>query len=257
MVSHPQEILVGCRLLIRRRMKFIEWLLLAIIAGFSVSAVANPASSFASSTALRYVPLGDSYTRGKGVPQEDTWPMLLTRHLQAEGIDIELSVNPAQNGATLKKVLDEQVPILFKKRATLVTVLIGVNDWVRGTGSRRFTQRLKRLLSTLLDFLPARERLLLITLPDFSCSPLGKTFGYGKSAPNGLTRFNNIIKRLAQEKGLWVVDLFPLSREICQEPGMFTQDELHPSRKQYVEWEKLIYPIMRKMLSAEKVSEEP
>lgn len=238
-------------------MKFIGWVLLAIMVGFPGAAIGGPASSSASSAALHYVPLGDSYTRGKGVRQEDTWPMLLTRHLQAEGIEVELSVNPAQNGATLKQVLDEQVPILLKNRATLVTVLVGVNDWVRGTGSRRFAQRLKRLLSTLLDFLPARERLLLITLPDFSCSPRGKTFGYGKSAPNGLTRFNNIIKHQAQERGLWVVDLFPLSREICQDPEMFTQDELHPSRKQYVAWEKLIYPIMRKMLSAENRSEEP
>ena len=238
-------------------MKLRGWVLLATLVWFPVGVFWNPVPSSASSAAVRYVPLGDSYTRGKGVQPEDTWPVLLTRHLQAEGIGVELSINPAQSGATIQKVLDEQVPILLQNRATFVTVLIGVNDWVRSTGSRLFTQRLNRLLSVLLDSLPNRERLLLITLPDFSCSPRGKTFGYGKSAPNGLTRFNNIIKQQAEERGLQVVDLFPLSREICGDPEMFTGDELHPSRKQYVQWEKLIYPIVRKMLSAERVGEKP
>ena len=69
-------------------MKLRGWVLLATLVWFPVGVFWNPVPSSASSAAVRYVPLGDSYTRGKGVQPEDTWPMLLTRHLQAEGIEV-------------------------------------------------------------------------------------------------------------------------------------------------------------------------
>ena len=84
---------------------------------------------------------------------------------------------------------------------------------------------------------------MVVTIPDFSCSPTGDKFGFGKSAINGISRFNKIVKELGQKRNLTIVDIFPLSQQLCNEPGMFAPDGLHPSGKQYEKWVSKIFPL--------------
>ena len=92
------------------------------------------------------------------------------------------------------------------------------------------------------------DRLLIVTVPDFSCAPRGKSYGYGRNIAKGISKYNAIIKKEAKERGLLVVDIFPLSQTFCNRPEMFVEDGIHPSAKQYALWEKLIFPVAHEIL---------
>ncbi len=191
---------------------------------------------------FNYVAIGDSYTIGEGVSQENSWPVQLTQKLNGAGIPIKLTANPSQTGWTVPMTIQTELPILKKYQPTFVTLLIGVNDWIQHANGERFKKDLTILIDEILKILPPSGRLLVVTIPDFSCSPIGSKFGFGKSAINGISRFNNIINQLTQEKKLSIVDIFPLSQELCEKPGMFAIDGLHPSGNQYAKWVAKIFP---------------
>ena len=197
---------------------------------------------------IRYVALGDSYTIGTGVQAPETWPAQLVGKLVDAGFDIHLDRNLGQNGWTSQQVTEGQLPLLEKLQPDFVTLLIGTNDWVRGISSKTFSDRIKNLLNGLQKKIPANSKLLLISIPEFSCSPAGSKWGYGKSAINGIKRLNRIIKSEAESRAIPVVDIFPLSRELCSQSGMFAADGLHPSALQYSRWVDLIFPTAVKLL---------
>ncbi|KMP11277.1 hypothetical protein UR09_03800 [Candidatus Nitromaritima sp. SCGC AAA799-A02] len=198
---------------------------------------------------VHYVALGDSYTVGAGIDAKDSWPSQLARRLNASGIEISLTANLGQTGWTTQQVIDGKLSELKYLKPDFATLLIGVNDWIRGTSSKTFSSRIKILMGNIQSGLSHPNRLIMITIPDFSCSPRGSQWGYGKSAINGITRLNKILKSEAAARHLYVADIFSLSQEVCSQPGMFSGDGLHPSAQQYSRWVDLIYPIALDLLN--------
>ena len=64
----------------------------------------------------------------------------------------------------------------------------------------------------------------------------------GKSAVNGIARFNRILKEEARSRELVTVEIYPLSQRLCSQPKMFSDDGLHPSNLQYTKWLNSIFP---------------
>ena len=104
------------------------------------------AGSPAEAGPIRYVAIGDSYTICQGVAQTDCWPNLLTRHLTEVGIDIELVANPSKTGWRVGEAIEHALPVYEKAKPTFATLLIGVNDWVHGSGKNKFTSHLKIIM---------------------------------------------------------------------------------------------------------------
>ena len=191
---------------------------------------------------IRYVAIGDSYTVATGIEEKDSWPSQLTQKLKSAGIEINLIEIFGMKGATSQQTLNEVMPLLKNLKPGLITLLIGVNDWIReGISSSKFKKRIKNLIDEIQSNLPPKK-LLLITIPDFSCSPQKKNWGYGKSATNGITRLNKILKTEAALRDLVIVDIYPLSQNLCSQVGMFSDDGVHPSALQYSKWVDLIFP---------------
>ena len=192
---------------------------------------------------IRYIAIGDSYTVATGIEEKDSWPSQLTQKLKSAGIKINLIEILGMRGATSQQIINEAMPLLKNLKPGFITLLIGVNDWIReGISSSKFKTRIKSLIDEIQNNLPPPKKLLLITIPDFSCSPQKKNWGYGKSATNGITRLNKILKTEATLKGLILVDIYPLSQSLCSQAGMFSDDGVHPSASQYSKWVDLIYP---------------
>ncbi len=191
---------------------------------------------------IRYVAIGDSYTVATGIEEKDSWPSQLTQKLKSAGIKINLIEILGMRGATSQQTLNEVMPQLKNLKPGFITLLIGVNDWIReGISSSKFKIRIKNLIDEIQSNLPPKK-LLLITIPDFSCSPQKKNWGYGKSATNGITRLNKILKTEAALRNLLIVDIYPLSQNLCSQVGMFSDDGVHPSALQYSKWVDLIFP---------------
>ncbi|HRH93928.1 MAG TPA: SGNH/GDSL hydrolase family protein, partial [Candidatus Peribacteria bacterium] len=86
-----------------------------------------------STAAVRYMPVGDSYTIGTGIGQEFAWPAVLTERLKAEGVDIVLLGNPARNGWTTQDAIEGELPGFEQAKPNFATLFIGVNDYVQGS----------------------------------------------------------------------------------------------------------------------------
>ena len=199
---------------------------------------------------IRYVSLGDSYSNGEGESPDKAWPALLTKHLQEEGYTIDLVVNPSVSGWTTQDLIDKELPIFIEARPTFATLLIGANDIARsGADPEVFHTNLITILDTMQENMPDKKKIILVTIPDFSVTPQGLMYLTAEDGEKIIGSFNKIIKEEGERRGLPVVDIFELTREMGQDRNLVTADGLHPSAKELQLWEEKIFPVAKKLLN--------
>ena len=197
---------------------------------------------------IRYVALGDSYTIGEGASLDESWPALLARHLRNEGIDVDLVANPSVTGWTTQDLIERELPVFRKAKPNFATLLIGVNDWVQGVDEKTFRRRFSFIVDEMLKVLGNKHRILIVTIPDFGVTPTGLKYGRGRNIAEGIASFNKIVVDESAKRGMRVVDIFDLSKKMRADPSLVAADGLHPSRKEYAEWEKVIFPVALNLL---------
>ena len=205
-------------------------------------------SSINNPNVIRYVAIGDSYTIGDGVTEDQRWPNLLANHLQESGIPVSMVANPSVTGWTSEQALEQELPLYDQSNPEFATLMIGVNDWVQGVSPSDFRANMSQLLDKMQAKLAQKNHLLVITIPDFSATPTGKAFADGRDISAGVAQFNVIIKEEAKKRGLSVVDIYPLTQQMAGHPELINPDGLHPSPKEYVLWEQLLFPVAKKLL---------
>ncbi len=198
---------------------------------------------------IRYAVIGDSYSYGEGASPNESWPALLTQQLKAQGLDVDLVSNPSVTGWTTKDAIDKELPKFVNSSPNFATLLIGVNDWVQGIDETTFRNRFSFLVDQMLAVLPNKKRLLVVTIPDFGVTPTGPKYSRGRNIHEGILRFNQIVTEEARKRGLEVVDIFSLSKKMGQDKSLVAKDGLHPSAKEYAEWEKIIFPVALELLT--------
>lgn len=197
---------------------------------------------------VKYVPLGDSYTICTGAKEADSWPVIMTKHLNEKGIKTELLFNPSKNGFSTQNLIDLELPQFDKSDCNFATLLIGVNDWVREVSANEFHENLNYIIDHVAKKI-GKERIILITIPDFGVTPQGSLYGSGRNISQGIAEFNDIIKAEAKKRGIPIVDIFKTTQEMKGRTDLVAADGLHPSAKEYSEWEKLIFPVASDLLS--------
>ena len=201
-----------------------------------------------SQTSIRYVALGDSYTICTGATEAQSWPVLLAKQFKDKNVNIELIANPSHNGWTTQNLIDQELPIFDKSKATFVTILIGVNDWVQGVDANTFKQNLIKILDHVQAGLPNKSKVILITIPDFGVTTTGSRYSGGRDISKGISEFNAIIVEEAKKRNLKTVDIFETSKAMGKDNTLVAADGLHPSAKEYAIWEKLIFPVVYNVL---------
>lgn len=201
---------------------------------------------------IRYVAIGDSYTIGEGASPNESWPAVLTRHLKAKGVDIELVANPAVTGWTTQQAIDRELPIFRKEKPNFGSLLIGVNDWVQSVDAATFRQNFVFLVEEMLKVLGEKNQLLVVSIPDFGVTPTGQQYARGRNISDGIASFNKIITEESTKRDLRVVDIFELSKAMGRDSSLVAADGLHPSAKEYAEWEKVIFPAASELLANRK-----
>jgi len=199
-------------------------------------------------TEVKYLPLGDSYTICTGATEKESWPVIMTQHLNEAKIKTTLPFNPSKNGFSTQNVIDQELPVFRFHKPNFVTLLIGVNDWVRQVPTETFKKNLLYILDEVQNGLPDKSKVILITIPDFGVTPQGMNFSGGRDISKGLTEFNDIIKEEGKKRNLPVVDIFWISKNMKTDKTLVAEDGLHPSAKEYGIWEKLIFKEAVKLL---------
>lgn len=138
-------------------------------------------------------------------------------------------------------MIDNELPLLKKTKPDFVTVLIGVNDWVRQVTNTAFAKNLRYILDEVQSSLPNKKNVILITIPDFGVTPTGKNYSAGRDISKGISEFNAIIKQEGKTRGLIAVDIFTVSKMMGNDASLIAADGLHPSATEYSIWEKMIF----------------
>jgi lysophospholipase L1-like esterase len=123
----------------------------------------------------RFLSLGDSFTIGTGTTPDRSFPAVLARMWTERGRPVVLS-NPAVNGYATDELIREELPLVASFRPTLITVLVGANDIVRGSNEDRYRRQLAAIHKAIADD-TAGARVIALPQPDWSLSPAGTGFG--------------------------------------------------------------------------------
>ncbi|GAC1461624.1 MAG: SGNH/GDSL hydrolase family protein [Candidatus Limnocylindrales bacterium] len=193
-------------------------------------------------SAERYLALGDSFTIGTGTTPERSFPAVLVDRWKKAGRAVELT-NPAVNGFTTDDLIARELPLVATVKPTIVTVLIGSNDIVRGRTADHYRAQLQRIYAALgAAGIPARA-LVALPQPDWSISPAAAPFGAPAELRAKIEAFNQIAKEEVERAGGRYIDLFPLMRRQA-DAKMLASDGLHPSAAAYAEWAAMLEPLL-------------
>jgi acyl-CoA thioesterase I len=194
---------------------------------------------------MRYVALGDSYTIGTGVDPADAWPSQLAARLPP----LRLEANLGVNGFSTDDLLAFELPDLQRLEPEFVTILIGVNDVVRGVPEATYAANVERILRELLARVPER-RVVAVATPDYTVTPMGRAFDDPSRRRATVARFNEILGSQALARDVaWVPDIFEISQAAASDRAQLADDGLHPSARQYALWVDAIEPVVRARLS--------
>jgi acyl-CoA thioesterase I len=195
---------------------------------------------------LVYLALGDSYTIGTGASHESrNFPSLLALQLQAAtGREVRI-VNPAVNGFTTIDVLAREIGFIDQLHPDVITVLIGVNDLVRGRTVEQYRESLVEIYEAIVTVELHRGRVVAISIPDWSVSPSARNYGDPLSLKRATDAFNAVARDEALRRAFTWVDITSVSRQGLHTAGWFSPDDLHPSDIQYAAWAEEIWRAVR------------
>ena len=191
---------------------------------------------------MRYLALGDSYTIGTGASSGSrSFPALLARRLAAQtGREVDVT-NPAVNGFATLDLIELEVPLLKKLEPDLVSVLIGVNDLVRGRKADDYRSSLVQIYDAIATLKLAPGRVVAISIPNWSVVPAARQFGELELIRHLTDTFNDIAHEEAQSRGFTWVDVTAASISGLGSAGWIAADDLHPGDSQYAAWTEVIW----------------
>ena len=197
----------------------------------------------------RYLALGDSYTIGEGVSDQECWPNQLAQLLRARDIEIatvHIVARTAWTTDELSDAIDAEGP---KGPYDLVTLLIGVNDQYRSRPVEPFATEFNQLLRRAKKFSGNRpSRTIAISIPDWGATPFAE--GRDRKLISGeIQAYNDRARELAIAAGARWVDVTEISRDMLRDPALVAVDGLHPTGEMYRRWAEHILPIATSALS--------
>lgn len=230
------------------RILFFAWTLLLFLAcakdgGTTPSPNANVKT-------YRYLALGDSYTIGTAIGEKKAYPVLLVDSLESQIPDsVEYEVI-ARNGWT---TADLQIGINSAEPDSsfdVVTILIGVNNQYQGLSISEYRSEFLNLLNQAISFAQGeKERVLVISIPDWGVSPAGA--GNRNQIAAEINDFNFAQKQVCDSLEVDFIDITSLSRTGLSNSAYIASDGLHFSAKMHQLWMRALYPMWNQKIRDE------
>jgi acyl-CoA thioesterase-1 len=207
---------------------------------------AIPATLVRKAEALRYLALGDSYTIGTGASSKSrNYPSILAARLsKAIGRKVGLT-NPAVNGFTTLDLIANELGYLARLKPQLVSILIGVNDIVKGQTPDQYRASLLQIYDTVAGLGLPLGRVAAISIPNWSLMPAAADFGEPAELRRLTDAFNSIAQHEGESRGFIWIDITTVSALAMGSPGWIASDRLHPGDAQYAAWAEIIWDGVR------------
>ena len=197
---------------------------------------------------LRFLALGDSYTIGESVSENDRWPNQLAKKLEAEGIRTDVTII-ARTGWTVDELWQGIQANPPEGTYDLVTLLIGVNDQYRGYPAEGYREDFRFLLDKALAYAGGDpKKIIVLSIPDWGFTPFAAVQGDTEPISRKIDEFNAINKEEARAAGAHYVNVTDISRMALDDFELIAGDRLHPSGKMYTLWVEKILPVAKEIL---------
>ena len=184
---------------------------------------------------VKFLALGDSYTIGESVVATERWPVQLMDSLNASGLeylDYRIIAVTGWRTDNLKEAIHDAK---IKDEYTLVSLLIGVNNYYQGKTVESYKPEFEELLRTAIRIAGGiTSRVFVLSIPDYGYTPFGKN--NQETITKGIDAFNAVNKSITQQLGVKYINITDISRRGLSEPDLVAFDGLHPSGKMYAEW---------------------
>lgn len=199
---------------------------------------------------FRYLALGDSYTIGESVAENERWPNQLAEILKSSNqfagrVDVTIIARTGWTTEELWQGIQANPPI---GKYDLVSLLIGVNNQYRGFSIDEYRQQFRFLLIKSIEYAAGDvNRVLVLSIPDWGVTP----FAAGRDAgliSNEIDLYNTVNREETESVGAHYVDITPVSRQAVEDPFLIAFDGLHPSGKMYKLWVEKALPTVLEII---------
>lgn len=191
-------------------------------------------------SSLSYLALGDSYTIGESVAEDQRWPVQLATKMKENGVNVRKPKIVATTGWRTDQLKEAIESSSLGSTYDMVSLLIGVNNQYQGRSVESFAPEFEELLQIAISKAGGeKDHVFVLSIPDYGKTP----FGSAKEEQIGkeLDAYNAISKEICDRYEVDYYDITPISREAKDDPELIAEDNLHPSGKMYKRWVQLIY----------------
>jgi lysophospholipase L1-like esterase len=199
-------------------------------------------------TLKSYLALGDSYTIGQSVTEQERFPAQTVSLLKQQGIKIADPLYIAQTGwttASLWQAITNQNP---SPRFDIVSLLIGVNNQYQRMDTGVYAIHFIQLLDKAIQLVKGKQsNVFVLSIPDYSATPFVSPADKSRVSKE-IDAFNTINKRITIAHGVSYTDITPSTREAATNSSLVAVDNLHPSGLEYKKWADLLVPKMKAVL---------
>ncbi|PAW92410.1 hypothetical protein CKK33_02425 [Mucilaginibacter sp. MD40] len=193
-----------------------------------------------------YLALGDSYTIGEAVPQEQSFPYQLTQRL-GNNVKPDIIAVTGWTTGELKQGITQRS--LQKHDYDVVTLLIGVNNQYRHNSPVEYRTEFAELLNIAIGYAGGnKQHVIVLSIPDWGVTPYGKNYGNTAQTAADIDHFNDINKQETAKQGVTYIDITPSSRLAANDVSLIAADGLHPSGKMYGLWVEQLLPQLQKII---------
>jgi lysophospholipase L1-like esterase len=197
-----------------------------------------------------YLALGDSYTIGEQVPQEDNFPFQTAALLRKNHF---LHIDDPKIIATTGWTTDELSEGIKKENIgnttyDFVTLLIGVNNQYRERDIENYKKEFAQLLIKAILFANGRTgRVFVLSIPDWGVTPFAEGRDRSEIARQ-INQFNITNRAIALSYKCHYLDITGSTREHGQDESYLTPDKLHYAAKEYKVWAEALCPVIAEAL---------
>ncbi|MGB8705099.1 MAG: SGNH/GDSL hydrolase family protein, partial [Gillisia sp.] len=193
--------------------------ILVLISGCSSSSKTSATSATpVSAKKYSYLALGDSYTIGEKVQENDRWPVQLVAELNEKGYSVAPPKIIAKTGwTTMDLIQGMNSNLAVQKDYDLVSILIGVNNQYQGQDIHKYEKELREIFRRAIDHSKTMEKgVFAVSIPNYGVTPFGQP--REEQITKEIADYNAVFARVAADFNVDFYNITPISEEAKNNP---------------------------------------
>lgn len=199
-----------------------------------------------------YLALGDSYTIGQSVPEQDNFPNQVVSSMLNNAIPFYPARIIAKTGWTTDEleagIVTANIADPLRSSYDFVSLLIGVNNQYRGRTVDSYKIEFEALLKKAILLAGNKaDHVLVLSIPDWGVTPFATGRNRIQIAAE-IDNYNAANKEITLRYNVHYIDITSWTREAATNTALLAPDGLHPSGIEYKRWAEKIAAFFKSKL---------